>query len=418
MSERRTIGQILVSIGRITEDDVSRALEYQRDNGGFFGEALIAIGLVTQEELDYGLASQFDLPYVFPDADAVDPDAAALVSPDWALSNMTIPILVTDSTVQVLTDSPLKEDPLEELRGRTSRDVEVALASPAAIRDLIRQVYARATAADDARRTPVELSTLLDSVLQADATRFGISTRGVAAHGWWDDRGTIRRRPLAGEWRPDLDRVMKPGLSTSTEGLGRGTWDAEIAWGGRFTPVSVRYLSDESGSEVLFVPGEAEPRVERFTPPSPGVASEIELLARSGSARFIVVAEPRELGHEILPHLPSIVLEPSWRSIYVHAEGAGTDDDTFGLAIPDDPQRWSQEIETLRAFRFDVIVVDLEGSDGDWAGSALDVAAVAFLLWNAGEDVQPAYEAGIRWTLRVVRQSDGSLEWSLEPLRP
>lgn len=81
MAERRTIGQILLDLGRISEEDVGRALEYQRDHGGYFGEALQACGFVSKEELEWGLASQFDLPYVFPDPDAIDPDAAALVSP-------------------------------------------------------------------------------------------------------------------------------------------------------------------------------------------------------------------------------------------------------------------------------------------------------------------------------------------------
>ena len=76
MSERRTIGQILSSVGRISEDDVAEALEYQRQHGGYFGEALLACGHVKAEELEWGLASQFDLPYVFPDADSVEPEGA------------------------------------------------------------------------------------------------------------------------------------------------------------------------------------------------------------------------------------------------------------------------------------------------------------------------------------------------------
>ena len=62
MAERQTIGQILMGFGRIGEEDVTRALEYQREHGGYFGEALLAMGFVTQEELDWGLASQHDLP--------------------------------------------------------------------------------------------------------------------------------------------------------------------------------------------------------------------------------------------------------------------------------------------------------------------------------------------------------------------
>ena len=57
MPERRTIGQILMSYGRISEVETSRALEYQRDHGGYFGEALMALGIVSQDELEWGLAS-------------------------------------------------------------------------------------------------------------------------------------------------------------------------------------------------------------------------------------------------------------------------------------------------------------------------------------------------------------------------
>lgn len=80
MAERRTIGQILMGFGRISEEDVEKALEHQEEAGGYFGEALLAMGFVSQDELEWALASQFDLPYIFPEADSIDPEAAALVS--------------------------------------------------------------------------------------------------------------------------------------------------------------------------------------------------------------------------------------------------------------------------------------------------------------------------------------------------
>ena len=108
MTERRTIGQILMGLGRITEDQVAEALEYQRDHGGYFGEALLACGVVSQEELEWGLASQFDLPYVFPEAESVDMEAASLVSPEWALAHLTLPIMRTEDSLTVVVESPIK----------------------------------------------------------------------------------------------------------------------------------------------------------------------------------------------------------------------------------------------------------------------------------------------------------------------
>jgi type IV pilus assembly protein PilB len=418
MAERRTLGQILMSLGRISEEDVSTALAYQRDNGGYFGGALVGCGIVSAEELEWGLASQFDLPYVFPDAEAIDPEAAALVSPEWALAHLTLPIMRTGDTLTVIVESPIKTDAIDDLHARTDLKIEMALASPAKIRELIRQVYARGTAAEEAQRpTPVSLTEGMNQALEAASTRFGISTRGHRSWFWWDDSGTIRRRALEGLWEGELAQVVDPSPLDHVKGEVRSIFAAEVIRAGIVTGVEVRYLSDESGHEFLFRPQEERSSLQdRFPLPSPGILSEIRLLARSGSARFVVTCEPGELGHEITPHLPQLLLDTSWRSIYINAQDQAAAEESFSMKMPSDPDQWAAELETLRAFHFDAVTIDLTGNQADWAGSALDVASVAFLLWPLGEDRRPAYDAGIRWEMHIAREEGGHLEWSLEPL--
>jgi hypothetical protein len=417
MAERRNIGQILMSLGRITATETENALRYQRDHGGYFGEALVALGIVSQDELEWGLASQFDLPYVFPDADSVDPEAVALVSPEWALAHLTLPIMKTADTLTVVVDSPLKADAVDELAARTDRTIQLALAGPGKIRELIRQVYARASARDEGERAaPVSLNEAIGLALNAAAPRFGISTRKTRSWFWYDDAGTVRRRPIEGIWAPDLDKALDPAASKEIKGRDRKQWNARLARLGMVTPVEVRYLADETGSEYLFRPIQEKGGVqERFPPPTPGILSEVRMLSRSGSARFIVTAEPGSLGHEILPHLPPLLLDPSWRSVYVNAVDQKAAAEAFSIQMPKDPKKWVSELETLRAFHFDVVTVDLTGNADSWASSALDVASVAFLLWPDNQDRRLAWEAGIRWELHI-EQEGSLLDWSLEPL--
>src|SRR5262245_55532642 len=172
MTQRRALGQILVGLGRITESDVTKALEYQRHSGGYFGEALVACSLVTEEEIEWGLASQFDLPYVFPRAEEIDYEAASMVSPEWALANLTLPIMRTADSLTVVVESPIKTKAVDELQGHTHLDIQLALASPSKIRELIREVHARAAAADEeAGRLPIGAGEALDLVLAAGVKR-------------------------------------------------------------------------------------------------------------------------------------------------------------------------------------------------------------------------------------------------------
>jgi hypothetical protein len=100
----------------------------------------------------------------------------------------------------------------------------------------------------------------------------------------------------------------------------------------------------------------------------------------------------------------------------VNAQDTDAAEEAFSLKMPSDPDQWATELETLRAFHFDVVTVDLTGNQADWASTALDVASVAFLLWPMEEDRRPAYDAGIRWELHIARAEGDRLEWSLEPL--
>jgi type IV pilus assembly protein PilB len=418
MTQRRTLGEILVGLGRITESDVTKALEYQRHSGGYFGEALVACSLVTEDEIEWGLASQFDLPYVFPRAEEIDYEVASMVSPEWALANLTLPIMRTADGLTVVVESPLKTKAVEELRARTHLDVQLALASASKIRELVRQVHARAAAADEeARRPPVGMAEALDFVLAAGAPRFGVSVRGARAWTWWDDGGTIRRRVLSGDWLGDLTRAMDPDLEAMTHGHSRRDWTSELRRGGPVTPVEVHYLADESGQEYVFRP-RPQPVREPVTYPLPpeGIVSEVRLLARSGAARFVVTTHPSELGHEIVPHLPELLLDPSWRSIYVHARDRPAALDVFSHRLTDDPMKWRADLDSLRVFQFDVASLDLAGGERGWMTSALDIASVTFLHWTDGADPALARDSGIRWHLHVARRKDLGLDWSLEPL--
>jgi hypothetical protein len=426
MSERRTLGQILRGFGRIDEEDQQAALAYQRQHGGYFGEALVALGRLTSEEVDFSLAAQFDLPYIYPDPDSVDREAAQLVSPEWALAHRAIPIARTEHTLTVVVDSPVKAGAVMELEHRTGLEVQLAIASAAKIRELIREVYERGAPPEDSpsARPALGVDEFLDLAVAESASRFGISVRARRAMGWWDERGTVHRRHLTTGWEERLEHRLSPGPGERTGGATHPAWEARLSYRGTEIGVEVRSLEADGGRELLIRPVRGEdPLDDRFLPPPSDVVAEVRLLARSGTARFAVETEPAGLLERILPVVPALLLGPSYRSVHLVAgDGPPVPEEpassSMVLRVPAEPEEREAFLRELRAFRLDGITASLPGDPATWLPAVMGAAEVVFVPFPDPDHLGSLIQAGISWELRIREEDEeGRLDWKFIPLR-
>jgi type IV pilus assembly protein PilB len=413
MTDRKNLGQVLQQLGRVSVEDQERALAYQRAHGGYFGEALVALGIITQGELEFGLAAQFNLPYVFPDPESIDPDAAALVTPEWALANLTLPIARSDETLSVVVDSPVKPEVVQELEARTGLGIELAIASPSRIRELIRHVFGGDEDDEVELRPATGVDDFLDEVLASGATRLGISLRARKVLGWWEERGRTVRRHLTSGWPGALERRLRPALAEFGSDADEYR-DARLEWGGTELGVSVRRVASESGEELLMELRRTEDDPVSFDPPPPSVLDEIRLLARSGSGRFLVHTDPGALAAELLPHLPRVLLGAHARAVHLH--GGDEPTSAFTLQVPADPEEALRFLDRLRAFRLDAATADLGSWPGGVAEGVARTAGAVFALLPEGVDVARAREAGFGWSLEATREEGARLQWSVRPL--
>ena len=59
-----SIGQMLITSGKIDQSQLRTALDYQEDNSGYIGQALIESGFLTSGELLPYLGRQLKVPYL------------------------------------------------------------------------------------------------------------------------------------------------------------------------------------------------------------------------------------------------------------------------------------------------------------------------------------------------------------------
>jgi hypothetical protein len=420
MAERRPLGDILLESGRITDDDVRRVLEYQREHGGFFGQAMVALGVVSREEIDWALASQFDLPFIFPSADAVDRDAARLVPADWALAHLAVPIMRAGRTLTVVVADPLGTDTIAEVRSRTGLDVDMALASAFRIRELIHAVYGTQAAPPLDDMVPSSLEELIAHALEHGADRFGVSIRGTSAMGWWHARSESHRVPLSDGWEGSLgERIQPSPLDKIREAVsdpavgGHIEWDAALHRadaGAGAAPLAARALAGVGGAELLFrvldsiSPAAAAARIELPT----SLITELQLLWRGGSARVGVGAARVEVARAVLPLLPSLGLGAHSRAVHIDAEGEGAA--TCTVRAGRDPAFAA----TVASYELDALTIDLP-AEGYPVRELLRAAPLTFLLLDEPEERAAPGDWGINWLLTIAGQP-GSYAWDLRAL--
>jgi hypothetical protein len=412
MTVKRQLGAILLESGRISQQDVDRVLDYQRTHGGFFGQAIIALGILSREEIDWALASQFDLPFIFPNPDAVDREAAMLVPADWALAHLAVPIVKAGKSLTVVVADPLDADSLEDLHARTGYEVEMALASASRIRELIRSIYGDGSPVKPVDTTPVSMDELVSDALAAGADRIGISVRGSQATGWFAARNTRERRPLLDGWETAFEDMLDPSPFDAAERSG-GTmqkFDANLHRAGMDTGVEVQVMSSPGGTEFLLRPTKSAPakKATGVTLP-PAVTAELRLLARTGGARIVMPANGADFVRDLVPQMPLLMAGEHVRAVHITSA-----DDVPGIYTMRAADAGDDLAGAVEAYDFDAVTVDMPLNDAR-AVSVVGVAPITFVYADNTNDRSALQNAGINWILHVSRNQD-ALAWELRPV--
>jgi len=69
-TRRRPLGAYLRDAGKLSEDEIARVADCQRERGLRFGEAAVALRLVAEQDVRAALAAQFDYPFGIDGVDA------------------------------------------------------------------------------------------------------------------------------------------------------------------------------------------------------------------------------------------------------------------------------------------------------------------------------------------------------------
>src|SRR5216684_2920790 len=156
------LGEILVKESLITQDQLQKALEFQRANGGKLGSCLTKMGFITDDDITGVLSRQYGVPSINLKFYEIDPNVIKLIPQDTALRYQVIPLSRVGSVLTIAMTDPTNVFAMDDIKFMTGFNVEPVVASESAIGDAISRFYGSSSTNQE------ELSNLMKDLVDED----------------------------------------------------------------------------------------------------------------------------------------------------------------------------------------------------------------------------------------------------------
>ncbi|MDA0283184.1 MAG: ATPase, T2SS/T4P/T4SS family [Planctomycetota bacterium] len=139
----RKLGQILVDLGYLTEDQLWDILENQKQSPGeVIGQVAVRMGMVTPAQVTEALAEQWGMPVINLAETNVPSKVLELVPQTMAELYKIMPISLKNDVLTVAMADPQNVGALDDLRNFLGYDVRGAVSSPDEVEQAIERYYA------------------------------------------------------------------------------------------------------------------------------------------------------------------------------------------------------------------------------------------------------------------------------------
>ncbi len=135
------LGDLLVSHGRITKDDLNQALQQQKATGRRLGEILIDNGTITEHDLVDVLSERLGIPKIGIEGLVADPAVVNIIPLRIAKKYLVVALFKINERLTVAMADPLDMVAIDEIRYQTGLTVNRVIAAPSDIEEAIDRFY-------------------------------------------------------------------------------------------------------------------------------------------------------------------------------------------------------------------------------------------------------------------------------------
>lgn len=166
MNNKKRLGDLLVELGYITEDQVLEAIKVQKVTGKRLGRIFVELGYITEDGLLNILELQLGIPKINLDVIDVDMNAVSTISEGLAKKYNLIPTNFKDGKLVVAMSDPLNIFAEEDVVLASGYKIDIRIARELEINDAITKYYSK----DYMAKAEVKLNEVVEENIEDEPT--------------------------------------------------------------------------------------------------------------------------------------------------------------------------------------------------------------------------------------------------------
>ncbi len=135
------LGELLIQIGKVTEEHLKEAIEVQSVSGKRLGEVLIDLGYIKGKEMNDVLEYQLGIPHIDLERHYIEPEIPHIIEESFARDNILIPVKVTDNELMVAMNDPFNIIAINDMQKMTELTVKPVISTKQDILNAIAKHY-------------------------------------------------------------------------------------------------------------------------------------------------------------------------------------------------------------------------------------------------------------------------------------
>jgi len=141
--ERRLIGEILIERRLVTMAQLDHALTVQKTSpdGAYIGEVLISLGYVSEIDIVTALVLQCHLPYISVSQHQIDSQVKDLIPARVAWQHRLVPLDRIGNILTVVMLNPLNEQARQEVEALTKCQIAIFISTKSEIESVLKRLY-------------------------------------------------------------------------------------------------------------------------------------------------------------------------------------------------------------------------------------------------------------------------------------